>query len=281
MSDSGTRADGGIFIRDGQNCWRTAHVDRAAVLIDAARYFSVLRRVAAQARHSILIIGWDIDSRIELTPETDTDDGLPRCLGEFLDALMRERESLEIYALDWDFTMLYATDREFLPIYNLGWRTHRRVHFHLDDRHPPGASHHQKIVVVDDAVAFVGGIDLTKNRWDTSEHAAEDARRRSPDGKPYPPFHDMQMMVDGAAATAIGELARRRWQRATGREVAARDGGGGGAAWPEDIEPDFRDVEIAIARTEPAYDGAEAVREVKALHLDSIAAATRSVYFEN
>ncbi len=66
------------------------------------------------------------------------------------------RAGLNIHVLDWDFTMLYATDRELLPIYNLGWRTHRRVHFNLDDRHPPGASHHQKIVVVDDALAFAG-----------------------------------------------------------------------------------------------------------------------------
>jgi phosphatidylserine/phosphatidylglycerophosphate/cardiolipin synthase-like enzyme len=60
--------------------------------------------------------------------------------------------------------MIYALDRQPLPIFHFGWRTHRRVHFALDAQHPVGASHHQKIVVVDDAVAFVGGLDLTKGR---------------------------------------------------------------------------------------------------------------------
>ena len=41
---------------------------------------------------------------------------------------------------------------------------------------PLGASHHQKVVVVDDAVAFVGGLDLTHCRWDTPEHACRRAR---------------------------------------------------------------------------------------------------------
>ncbi len=270
------------IIRPGENCWKTARAERAAVLIDAQRYFSVLRETLAGARRSVFIIGWDIDSRIPLAPDEKPGDGLPQRLGELLDALARDREGLEIYVLDWDFTMLYATDREFLPIYNLGWRTHRRVHFHLDDRHPPGASHHQKIVVIDDAVAFVGGIDLTKNRWDTPEHAADDERRRSPDGKPYPPFHDMQMMIDGEAAAGVGELARRRWKNATGEEPQVRGGKGGErAGWPSSVEPAFRDIEVAIARTEPGYEGADEVREVKAMYLDSIAAARHTVYFEN
>ena len=33
------------------------------------------------------------------------------------------------------------------------------------------ARHHQKIVVIDDAIAFSGGIDLTLRRWDCREHA--------------------------------------------------------------------------------------------------------------
>ncbi|NIQ94797.1 MAG: hypothetical protein GWN87_11745, partial [Desulfuromonadales bacterium] len=54
-----------------------------------------------------------------------------------------------------------------LPLVKLGWQTHNRVHFRMDDRHPVGASHHQKIVVVDDRIAFVGGFDLARCRWDT------------------------------------------------------------------------------------------------------------------
>ena len=42
----------------------------------------------------------------------------------------------------------------------------------LDAQAPVGASHHQKIIVIDDDVAFVSGFDLAGSRWDTAEHAA-------------------------------------------------------------------------------------------------------------
>jgi len=268
------------FFRPGQNCWRVARAGRAALLIDGAAYFSALRSAAAQAQRSIFIIGWDVDSRIAFPPG-GADDGLPSRLGEFLDALAARRRDLHIYVLDWDFAMLYALDREFLPIYSLGWRTHRHLHFQLDDHHPPGASHHQKIVVIDDALAFVGGIDLTKGRWDTSEHAADDPRRRGPEGKPYTPFHDVQLIVDGFAASALGELARRRWRRANGRTPLPDASPGARVPWPDGVGADFEDVDVAIARTEPDYGGEEEIREVQTLYLDAMAAAERWIYIEN
>jgi hypothetical protein len=91
--------------------------------------------------------------------------------------------------------------------------------FHLDDQHPVGASHHQKIVIVDDAIAFVSGYDLTKVRWDSCGHKQNDTRRVSHDGKPYAPFHDVGIAVGGDCARALGELARERWRRATGRRL--------------------------------------------------------------
>jgi len=234
----------------------------------------------AAARDTIFIIGWDIDSRIPLYPE-DGDDGLPLPLGEFLDTLAARCRTLRIYVLNWDFAMLYALDREFLPIYNLGWRTHRRLHFHMDDCHPPGASHHQKIVVVDDTVAFVGGIDLASNRWDTPAHDPSNSRRRNPNGESYPPFHDAQMMIEGEAAAAIGEIARRRWRRATGRKPSAMSRSREVDIWPSELAPDFESTRVAIARTEPAYDGGEPVQEVRQLFLDCLAQARESIYIEN
>ena len=267
-----------MILRPGRNCWRIARARRAALLIDGAAYFSALRAAAARAQRSLFVIGWDVDSRVSLAPQ-GADDGLPQQLGAFLDALVRRRRELEVFVLDWDFAMLYALDREVLPIYSFGWRTHRRLHFHLDGRHPPGASHHQKIVVIDDALAFVGGIDLTHGRWDRPEHRADEPLRRAPDGAPYPPFHDLQMALDGEAAAALGELARERWRRATGRALAPHPPGNG--LWPAEVKPDFTDVQVGIARTAPAYDGEGAVQEVKQLYLDGIAAARRTIYIEN
>lgn len=267
-------------LEPGRNCWRLEQAGRVAFLVDGAAYFSAVRSAAAKARRSIFVLGWDIDSRMRLVPE-GADDGLPEPLGDFLNALAKRSRKLHIYILNWDFAMLYAPDREVLPRYKLGWRTHRRVHFELDGAHPVGASHHQKVVVIDDAMAFVGGLDLTHCRWDTPEHRADDPRRTHPGGESCPPFHDLQVAVDDQAAAALGELARERWRRATGKAPKALSPAEDADPWPELLQPDLDDVPVAIARTLPKYDGYEQVREIKAMHLDAIAAARHSLYLEN
>jgi phospholipase D1/2 len=268
------------IVQPGANCWRIARAHRVTFLIDGDDYFSAFHAAVSHGRHSVFIIGWDINSQVELLRNGKPTNKLPRSLGSFLDAMAARRKDLKIYVLGWDFAMLYALDREFLPIYKLGWRTHRNLHFHLDDAHPFGASQHQKIVVIDDAVAFVGGMDLTKGRWDTSEHRPGEPRRRNPDGENYAPFHDVQMMVDGDAAAAMGELARERWRRATGKRIAEtrlteHD------PWPPDVNPSLTECNIAIARTEPCYRSFPLVQEVKQLYLDAIKAARRWIYLEN
>ena len=76
-------------------------------------------------------MSWDIDSRIKLT-RNGINDGYPDHLGDFLNALAAEKPDLNIYILNWDFAVLYTLDRELLPLYKLGWKTHDRVHFRLD-----------------------------------------------------------------------------------------------------------------------------------------------------
>jgi len=267
------------LLQPGRNCWRIEHSSRFGLLIDADIYFRAVRAAILKAQHSVFILSWDIDSRTVLAPG-GPDDGYPAAIGDFLHAVLAERPQLRIYVLNWDFAMLYALERELLPAYRNSWRRHRGMFFHMDGRHPVGASHHQKVVVIDDSVAFVGGLDITKCRWDTPEHAAENPLRVDADGKPYTPFHDVQAVVDGAAAAALGELARARWRRATGKPpapaiIAAHD------TWPANVEPDLTDVDVAISRTEPAFDGAAGAFEVRQLYLDAIASARRHLFFEN
>lgn len=268
----------GTFV-EGHNCWRVRQAPRAAFLIDAAAYFSALMEALEQAQEQIVILGWDIDSRVRLLPDRHPRN-MPTRLGEFLNFLASRRRGLNIYLLGWDFHLVYMLERELMPVYKLGWNTHRRVHFHLDNHHPLTASHHQKIVVVDDKVAFVGGLDLAVRRWDTPEHRPEDKRRTDPNGAQYPAFHDIQMAVDGEVAASLGELARLRWQRATGVALPtprrhAID------PWPRSTAPDVYDVPVAIARTFPAFADQPQVGEIKQLYLDSIGRAQRYIYIEN
>lgn len=261
----------------GRNCWRVEEAARAGFLIDGAAYFDAFRESAKEASRSIIILGWDFDSRIRMLIDREPD-GFPDRLGEFLHSLLIRRRSLRIHVLTWDFHMIYWKEREWWLPSKLA--AHRRLHFVRDARHPLAASHHQKVVVIDDAVAFVGGLDFAQCRWDSPEHRPRHPDRRlSADGPPCRPFHDVQMVVDGAAASALGVLARDRWKRATGRAlrpVALS----GGDPWPRSVEPAMTDIPVAIARTLPEYIGQMAVREVEALFLDSVAAARRHIYIE-
>jgi phosphatidylserine/phosphatidylglycerophosphate/cardiolipin synthase-like enzyme/uncharacterized membrane protein YdjX (TVP38/TMEM64 family) len=266
-------------LRPDHNVWRIAPAARAAVLIDGAAFFRAVREAFVQARRRILVVGWDIDSRTRLVGETEPDDGYPTVLSEFLTELVRRRPELRVDLLLWDYSILYANERELFPRLSLQWRTPAQITLCLDDNVPFGCSQHQKIVVVDDAVAFSGGLDLTIRRWDTSEHAVDQQGRVAPSGETYPPFHDVQMMVDGAAAHALAEIAGERWTRAMRLPPAAPVPVGD--PWPQTVRPDFVDVDIGIARTQPRCDHEPEVREVEALFLDMIDAAQDTIYIEN
>ena len=261
---------------EGKNCRSIAPANRMAFLVDGAAYFAALASTLESAQRFILIAGWQLDSRLRLNPE----DPVSPSFGDFLHDLVRRNRKLRIYVLLWNFAMIYAADREIIPLYTHPWRTHRRIHFRLDSSHPLGASHHQKIVVVDDRVAFAGGLDIAEHRWDTIDHWPQDPRRVDSLGRLYPPYHDVQLMLDSGAAASLGDLVRERWRLATGKRLrivppGSRD------PWPPSVVPDLERVPVAIARTEPIYDGRPEIREVQSLYLDSFRAARRIIYLEN
>lgn len=290
VPDGGTARDEAApgpfrFLAPGATCWRIERAGRAAMLVDGADYFAALRSAILKAEHSVTIIGWDIDSRAPLRhvardDAADPESAAPETLGALLAYAVTRRPGLRIRILLWNYSILYAIERELLPSLSLGWQTPPQIEFYFDDMLPLGASHHQKIVVVDDSVAFSGGLDITRRRWDTQDHAPGDSRRVDPSGKPYGPFHDVQMAVDGAAARALGDLVADRWQRATGKTME-RPTASAGDPWPAGVTADFTEIAVGIARTHAGFEDIPETREVEALFLRSIALARRLIYIEN
>jgi phosphatidylserine/phosphatidylglycerophosphate/cardiolipin synthase-like enzyme len=171
----------GSVLKEGENCWRIEKANRAAFLVDGASYFEAFASAIDQAEKSVYIAGWEIDSRVSVLRR---DKNAPSVnLKELISKKIAATPRLQVYLLYWDFAMIYALEREWLPMFKLGWATNRRIHFFMDDQHPTGASQHQKVVVIDDRVAFSGGIDLTGNRWDTPRHRIDDPLRTNPRGK--------------------------------------------------------------------------------------------------
>ncbi|HET9665104.1 MAG TPA: VTT domain-containing protein [Burkholderiales bacterium] len=263
------------IFQPGRNCSYVAHADRVALLVDAEQYFRAFAHAAEKARYCVVILAWDFDSRIRLHWDPGR---APSELGPFLNWLVKRRRGLHVRVLDWDYPMVFGVDREFPPIYGFGWKPRRRVHLRYDNTHPVGGSQHQKIVVIDDALAFCGGLDLADRHWDTCEHRAHDPRRTSRT-VPYPPFHDVMCAVDGEAARKLADIARERWAHATGETIAPVPALND--TWPETLQPDITDVHVGISRTMPKRDGQREVREVETLYLDLIARARQAIYIEN
>ena len=277
----------------GHNIWRLTKADSALLLIDAAAYFAALRSALLEAERTIYIAGWDIDTRTplwnaDMTEQASRDgaspmrDNLPIELGAFLVELVNRKPDLDIKILLWDYAFIYAPDRELLPEYHLLWKTPPQIDLCLDDCVPFGSSHHQKLVVIDDSLAFCGGIDLTTRRWDTPEHRVDHPLRLDPRGIPYPPHHDTQMAATGETAAALGQLFRHRWRRAAREELppvatALRR--------PVDLQHFgshlFRNAVIGIARTVPPSDEESSVQEIARLHLDLVSVASSLIYLES
>ncbi len=258
---------------------------RATLVVDAADYFAAARLGMLQARRRIMLIGWDFDARIQLADPEKRLPGEPRTLGDFILWLVERSPDLEVFLLRWNIGALRTLFRGTTLVTLMRWMAHPRIHTRLDAASPPGAAHHHKIVVIDDRLAFCGGIDMTSNRWDTPAHLDDDPRRTMPNGAPYGPWHDSTMAVQGPAAAALGALARERWREAGGQALEAvlplDPSSGEAAPWPDGLAPHFQDVTVSISRSRPATAGGPAIVEVEDTFLAEIAAARRYIFAES
>lgn len=257
---------------EGRNCFRAVAAHRASVLVDGRDYFAELEAALRKARHSVVIVGWDFDGNVSLRP-----DGADS-IGALLRRLVEARPQLEVRILVWSSAVVHGPSAVGELLLGSAWQEHPRISLRLDTTHPFYASHHQKIVCIDGALAFVGGMDVTVDRWDTADHVADDPRRVQPNGKAYGPVHDVMVMLDGPAAGAICALANDRWAAATGDAiprppVMER-------LWPVDRPADFEGVRVGLARSLPAWAARRRVKEAPRLIADLLRAARHHLYIE-
>ncbi len=256
--------------------WREGRADRVALLVDIQAYFAAAEAAMLKAERSILLIGWHFDSRTRLRPfEPD-----PSPIGRFLVRLAREKPRLQVRVLVWNMAALMSAGFEFYPRRARSAFHDTPVRFELDPTAPFGASHHQKLLVVDERVAFIGGADFSVDRWDTARHLDNDPRRLDPDGDLHPPRHEVMALVDGDAARRVGEIACERWSRATG-EIIAPCEPTSVDPWPEALPPALEDVPAIVALTEAGVGGRAQVIQSEIAHLAAIRTAERTIYLEN
>ena len=271
-----------MLLKQGTTCLRVAHAGRAALLIDMACYFEAAKAAMQAAKQSIHFLNWAFEQDTFFHPGPDCTGDEGDRIGNFLKALADANHALDIRILCWDSAMPVAATQRFFPFADRKAFDGTRVKFKLDNKLPLGACHHQKMIVIDNQIAFCGGGDIGPDRWDTTAHLDDDPRREKTrrDHSDFDSRHEVMGIVDGEAAVMLGEVFRDRWLRATGETVSASHPTSA-PPWPACVEPDFHDISVGAARTHAAWRTYPEVREVEALHVASIKAAQRTIYMEN
>ena len=258
-----------------------ARAPRAALMIDMEAYFDAAMEAMKAARHTVHLLNWAFEADTHFHPQPGGDGPRSDRIGDFLKALA-ERPGLEVRVLCWYSVMPVAATQRFFPFMDRLAFHGSKVKFVLDGHLPLGACHHQKMIVIDDAIGFCGGGDIGPDRWDTPQHLDDDPRRVKTrrDNKDFDSRHEVMGLVDGDAARALGAVFRDRWQAATGETLhpapPVPD-----PAWPSDIPPAFHDITVGLSRTRSPWASRKELRENEALHVAAIRAATTCIYMEN
>jgi phosphatidylserine/phosphatidylglycerophosphate/cardiolipin synthase-like enzyme len=177
------------------------------VLVDGASALPTIAEALQAARSFVHITGWHVAPHFELARH-----GPPIVLGELLAELA---ERLDVRVLVWAGSPLplFRPTRSDVADAVRALTRGTRIRCEPDPREHPFHCHHEKTVVVDGEVAFVGGIDLTDDggdRFDGSEHRA---RRRLG-------WHDAAARLRGPAVADVHAHFAVRWHELTAERLA-------------------------------------------------------------
>lgn len=266
----------------GRTCWALVAADASGLLIDARSYYRAFCAAARSARRSILLAGWRFSSSHHLLRGRDAAQaGTQATLLPFLRALCAANPELRIHVLAWDFSFNYALEWELFQNGTFQRGPDDPIQFRFDDQHCIGGSHHQKFVVIDGRLGFVGGIDFCDNGWDDRRDQA-DHPEQADDDAPTTPYHDVQAYLTGPAAAELACYFSERWQRATGESLELPPPDTAERSLP--FKPTVRlgAGPVALCRNQPAtLADPDAVLNIRQLYLDAIASAERLIYIEN
>jgi phosphatidylserine/phosphatidylglycerophosphate/cardiolipin synthase-like enzyme len=255
----------GAIEPDGRELWAGGEPpprtdNRLDVLVDGAEALPAIADAIAGAREQVHLTGWHMAPGFELTR------GEPSVVLGALLAEMAER--VDVRVLVWagsPLPVFHPTRAEVADaIRTLTRRT--RIRCEADPREHPVHCHHEKTVIVDGRVAFVGGIDLTDqagDRYDSSQHPS---RRRLG-------WHDVATRLEGPAVTDVHAHFAMRWAEVTGERVDVEGGtDGAGSSTVQVVRTVAEDMYDSV----PRGDFRILESYVRALH-----SAQSFVYLEN
>lgn len=271
------------ILQSPRNVWCEKPVAACGLLVDGRDYYRAFYQAALAAEEYIVMAGWQFDTDACLLRGDEARDAeLPVTLLAFLDALCGRNQRLKVYLLAWDFHKIFALERQWLQELRFTWLTSDRIQFIFDDEHHDEGAHHQKFVVIDGRLSFLGGLDLCDQRWDERSHKDPNPLRDSR-GEPHKPFHDVQAYLLGnEIAAELAKLFAHRWQVAGGEPLNLRHLPALATSYEPANAVVLNAERVSLSRTDifGSPTGTKNCREICDLHLDAIAAAERLIYVE-
>ena len=239
--------------------WPSRPGNRFDVFIDGAQALPQIAAAVDKARTSVWLAGWFFSPDFRLRP------GEAQTLRELLKAAA---ERVDVRLLAWAGAPLpvFHPPRSEVRSVRDALTRHSRIQVALDAHERPMHCHHEKLVIVDGELAFVGGIDLTSasgDRLDTNDHPA-----RGTIG-----WHDATTLTQGPAVADVADHFRLRWLEVTGGELPATP--------PPAVAGD---VELQIVRTVPEKIYRRIPRgefSILESYLRAIRSAQHLIYLEN
>jgi phosphatidylserine/phosphatidylglycerophosphate/cardiolipin synthase-like enzyme len=177
-------------------------------LVDGAAALPAIARAIEGARSHVHLAGWYFSPSFQLEDR-----------GESLRELLAETaERVDVRMLSWAGAPLpvFHPDRKEVRETFEALAGGTRIRYALDARERPMHCHHEKLVIVDGELAFVGGIDLTTlagDRFDTSRHPARGAFG----------WHDVTARLRGPAVADVASHFAMRWREVTDEALPATE----------------------------------------------------------
>ena len=176
------------------------------ILVDGEAALPAIARAIAGAHSSVHLAGWYFSPHFQLEER-----------GASLRELLAETaERVDVRMLAWagaPLPLFHPDRKEVRQTFEL-LAGGTRIRYALDARERPMHCHHEKLVIVDGELAFVGGIDLTTlqgDRFDRSDHPARGAHG----------WHDATALLRGPAVADVADHFALRWREVTGETIPA------------------------------------------------------------
>ena len=239
-------ADGGAFApREG---------NRVELLVDGGEVLPRMVEDVAAAQSHVHVAGWFFTPTFRMGTDGPTLRGL----------LAEAAQRCTVRVLAWAGAPLplFHPDRGEVRAMRDDLTRGTRIEMELDAKERPMHCHHEKLVIVDDRIAYVGGLDLTSFAGNRLDHSAHETRVGIG-------WHDACLRIEGPTAADVAEHFRLRWPHALEAPTVAAAGDG---------------IAAQLVRTVPEniYDGLPAGEfTILESYLRALRGAERFVYLES